>query len=81
MPRQAGPLVMYAHSMGGHIAARYLATGRRHFAAAVLSAPMVDISTNGVPRPIVRVLTAIMTVIGFGTAYALGQRDYDPAKA
>jgi lysophospholipase len=80
VPRQAGPLVMYAHSMGGHIAARYLATDRRRFAAAVLSAPMVDISTNGVPRPIVRVLAAIMTMIGFGTAYALGQRDYDPQK-
>jgi lysophospholipase len=41
---------------------------------------MVDISTNGVPRPIVRALSFIMTTIGFGSAYALGQRDYDPAR-
>ena len=80
VPRQAGPLVMYAHSMGGHIAVRYLSTGRRHFAAVVLSAPMADITTAGVPRPIVRLLAAVMTAIGFGTAYAFGQRDYDPLR-
>jgi lysophospholipase len=78
LPRRTGPLVIYAHSMGGHIASRFLATGRRHFAAVVLSAPMTDISTNGVPRPIVRALSSIMTRIGFGTAYPPGQGDYDP---
>src|SRR4051812_22782991 len=80
VPGQVGPLVMYAHSMGGHVAARYLATGWKHFAAAILSAPMTDISTNGIPRRLVRLLAAIMTISGFGAAYALGQRDYDPLK-
>ncbi|UEM19515.1 alpha/beta hydrolase [Skermanella mucosa] len=78
LPRQAGPLVLYAHSMGGHVAARYLTSGWHHFAAAVLSAPMADISTQGVPRPLVRALAALMSFAGFGTAYAFGHGDYDP---
>jgi lysophospholipase len=80
MPLQVGPLVLYAHSMGGHVAARYLTSGWHHFAAAVLSAPMVDIATRGFPRPLVRGLAAAMSSLGFGGAYAPGQGDYDATR-
>ena len=38
----AGPLLMLAHSMGGHIGLRYLAMRPGRFARAVLTAPMID---------------------------------------
>ncbi len=38
----ASPLLMLAHSMGGHIGLRYLATRPGRFARAVFTAPMID---------------------------------------
>jgi lysophospholipase len=80
LPRRIGPLVMYAHSMGGHIATRYLATESKRFDAVVLSAPMAGFSTGAVPDWAVRPLARSMTFAGFGTSYAFGHTDYDPAR-
>lgn len=44
-----GPLFLYAHSMGGAVAAQYLANRPGIFRKAVLSAPMVLPLTGGVP--------------------------------
>lgn len=55
------PLHMIAHSMGGHLALRYLhdhnqpdAKGRRVVTSAMLTAPMLDISTGALPKPLAR---------------------------
>lgn len=83
LPRAVPPLVLFGHSMGGHLALRHLLErGTGPFAAAVLSAPMTDITNR--PRwvsPALARITARSAVLsGCGAAWAPGQRDYDPAR-
>ncbi len=76
-PRQAGPLVLHAHSMGGLIALSALARQPERFAAAVLTVPMVAITTTPWPLCIARLLTRVACALGWRESYAFGQRDYD----
>ncbi|WP_029009839.1 alpha/beta fold hydrolase [Azospirillum halopraeferens] len=80
LPAAEGPMVLLAHSMGGMAATLYLAAEPELFAAAVLSAPMHDIRTAPWPRRAAAILAAVACATGFATAYAPGQRDYDPAE-
>jgi lysophospholipase len=80
LPRRVGPSVMYAHSMGGHIATRYLATESKLYDAVVLSAPMAGFATGALPNWAVRPLARNMVAAGLATSYAFGHGDYDPAK-
>ncbi|CAO3413667.1 alpha/beta hydrolase [Azospirillum doebereinerae] len=79
----AGPVVLVAHSMGALVALLALA---RHagnpgrYAAAILSAPMFEIHTRGLPRPLVAWLAAYGCACGWAERYAFGQHDYDPAE-
>jgi len=75
-PREVGPCVIYAHSMGGLIALRYLANQPERFAAAVLSAPMVGMNTDPWPLPVAMALGRLACALGYGGAYAFGQGDY-----
>ena len=60
---RAGPLVLAAHSMGGHIALRAVIEGAVNPAALVLSAPMLDVQPEAVPifakRAYARALAAL----------------------
>ena len=78
-PKEIGPTVLYAHSMGGLIGLRYLIDQPGRFAAVVLSAPMVDINTDPWPRFLAEMLSRGAGAFGFATSYAFGQSDYDPA--
>jgi lysophospholipase len=75
-PRLPGPYVVLAHSMGGHIALRYLHERPPLVRAAVLSAPMLDIALPRGLRGAVAALTGAGVALGLGSAYALGHRDY-----
>ncbi len=87
----AGPVVLMAHSMGGLVATLALARDARdgedgeggppRYAAALLSAPMYDIHTGLLPRPLVAWLAACGCACGWAERYAFGQGDYDPADA
>src|SRR3712207_9180503 len=70
LPDRIGPLMLFAHSMGGHIAARYLEHRAGLFAAAILSAPMGDFHTRNIPRWVVQNSAAVMTTVGFAGEYA-----------
>ena len=70
-----GPRLLLAHSMGGHIGLRYLHDHQDLFDAAVLLAPMIDISVNRAP---LRGLNWIITKLGFGESYALGTGRFKP---
>lgn len=48
------PLHVIAHSMGAHLALRYLHDNPATFDSAMFSAPMLDIATGGVPKPLAR---------------------------
>lgn len=74
------PLVLLAHSMGGLVATLHLARRPDLYAAAILSAPMFDIHTGGVPRWAARLLAAQACAAGRARDYAPGQRDYDWAR-
>ncbi len=50
-PATEPPLVLLAHSMGGHISLRFLQEQPARFAAAAFSSPMVSIGPRGLLRP------------------------------
>ena len=72
------PRLILGHSMGAHIALRYLADQPHAVAAAVLTSPMVDIIPGPWPPALARRLTAAAVARGGGTAYALGEGPYRP---
>ena len=76
-PRTERPLSILAHSMGGHLALRYLGGDRGHCERAVVIAPMIDIYRSGLPEWVVSAPVALALRAGLETAYALGQHDHD----
>jgi lysophospholipase len=65
------PLAL-AHSMGGQILLRTMHDRPGAFAAAALSAPMLDVSTNGYPAPLARLVTVLQKLAGQSAAFAWG---------
>jgi lysophospholipase len=53
------PLIMMAHSMGGHLGLRYLKEHAGVFDSAVLTAPMIDICINKYPRFVVEAMARL----------------------
>ncbi len=72
--RAAPPIIILAHSMGGHIALRLIHDFPDMADLLVLTAPMIDINTGPIPRWVIRFL------IKFGreNAFAPGSGDYVP---
>ncbi len=73
----AAPLLL-AHSMGGHIGLRALHDRPGRFHAAVLSAPMLGVSTRGYPGALARAVTALQFRAGKANAFAWGMAQRDP---
>ena len=75
LPEAPWPIVVLAHSMGGHIVLRHRAehgtAGSPYFAEGiVLSAPMVDIMMTPAERALGAVLTVAATSVGLRNRYA-----------
>lgn len=77
-PMGAGAPLALAHSMGAHILLRTLHDKPRTFGAAVLSAPMLAVSTRGYPRWFADGTTALMNAIGKSQSWVLGMEARDP---
>lgn len=77
MPR---PFYLVAHSMGGHIALRYLAEHAEDIeglvAGAVLLAPMLGLRTGGIPSPVTKRLARWMVSRGRAGDFAPTQRPH-----
>lgn len=73
----ATPIVL-GHSMGGHIALRALHDTPEMFRAAVLSSPMVALSTRGYPPVLARGVTAVQHALGKARNFAWGMAKHDP---
>jgi lysophospholipase len=71
--------MVLGHSLGGHVALRYLHERPGAFNAAVLTSPMVDINYP-MPRWIAHPLAAVLCELGFGRAYVFGARNYTAAR-
>ncbi|MEI9996856.1 MAG: alpha/beta hydrolase [Rhizomicrobium sp.] len=76
----AKPPLALAHSMGAHILLRTLHDRPTSFSAAVLSAPMMAISTRGQPAWIAKLATAVMNALGRSEDWVLGMEGRDPLK-
>ena len=57
------PKIIYAHSMGGAIAALFLEEHPEYFDAAVLSSPMFSIKTGNTPKIAVKLLCAKISLL------------------
>ena len=73
--RMTGPLVGLSHSMGAAIFLLAVARGEGPFAGAILSAPMLAISTEPAPRAAARLISASMRMSGLGDSYAVKGQD------
>ena len=63
-PKAVRPIYLLAHSMGGHVALRYLQQQPASIDKAILVAPMLDINTKPYPRWLVRGLAWLGRLIG-----------------
>lgn len=70
--------ILYAHSMGGGIAARTLEQNPTLVDAVILNAPMMKLAQSP-PDAIKDVVAHVMIMAGKGASYALGHRAYDVA--
>ncbi|MBI1214478.1 MAG: alpha/beta fold hydrolase [Alphaproteobacteria bacterium] len=75
----AKPLIMMAHSMGAHLGLRYLHDHEGVFDSAVLSAPMMDIVTGGLPRPLARQMAKFAKAGNYLEKYIPGGADWNDA--
>jgi lysophospholipase len=61
--------------MGGGLTLLALAEGERRFDGAILSAPMCDIDTGGIPPILAGIVARLLTVLGRGQHYAAPPSD------
>ncbi len=75
LPGNERPLFILGHSMGGHIALRYMHDHPKVIDRAILTAPMIDIEL-GPMAAIARLIVSTMTSLGRSSAYAISQGAY-----
>ncbi|MEQ1888244.1 MAG: alpha/beta hydrolase [Alphaproteobacteria bacterium] len=73
------PYILMAHSMGAHIAVRYLHHRPQAFARAVLCSPMAYINTAPLPNFMARAIASAGTALGLGESYVPGGKNYSRA--
>jgi lysophospholipase len=79
-PKASIPLVILAHSMGGHIALRFIHEYPEIADKVVLISPMIDILTWPLPGWLVRLMTRVAIKAGFNQAYIIGSGNYTVEK-
>ncbi len=79
-PVAVSPLIILAHSMGGHIALRYLHDYPRVVYRAVLTSPMIDIMVPPFLKWIIKFAALFASKTGCGCSYSAGSKDYSYQK-
>jgi lysophospholipase len=74
-PESIQPLIIVAHSMGGHISLRFMHDHPDVADMGVLTSPMIDIFGSTLSRGFVKFITRIAMKTGFSHSYTLGSRD------
>lgn len=74
------PVIMLAHSMGGHIALRYLHDHPGRVQKAVLTSPLIDIAGPAILTKAMKVIVKIIARSGFRKYYATRANDFDPSR-
>jgi len=80
LPRAVRPLTILSHSMGGHIAIRFLHDYPGVIDRAILISPMLDIRTFPYPEWFAKGLTRLAVRLGQSQRYAVGCGDYKPIR-
>jgi lysophospholipase len=75
-PKGSIPLVILAHSMGGHIALRFIHEYPKIADKVVLVSPMIDILTWPLPGWLVRLIVRVAIKVGLDHMYIIGSGDY-----
>lgn len=75
----ATPLILLGHSMGGLVAARFVALAMRPIDALVMSSPALDPGLNGVQKLLVAVLPKIAPNLRVGNGLDSSLLSHDPA--
>lgn len=75
-PESVHPLIIIAHSMGGHIALRFIHDHPDVAEMAVLTSPMIDIFGSSLSRGFVKLITGIAIKTGSSHSYTIGSSDY-----
>ncbi|MCR5580177.1 MAG: alpha/beta hydrolase [Pseudobutyrivibrio sp.] len=70
-------LILFAHSMGGGIGALYLEQYPKVFERAILTSPMIALSTGGTSKLVVKLLIALSYCPLFAKRFLPGYHDYD----
>ncbi|SFC19444.1 alpha/beta fold hydrolase [Clostridium uliginosum] len=70
-------MLLYAHSMGGAIGAKFLEKYPEYFDAAILNAPMLEIDTGNTPEFLAESISWIYTTFSFGDKYVATQKPYN----
>lgn len=76
MPEAVHPLIIIAHSMGGHIAIRFLHDHPETANMAVLTSPMINIFSSSLSRSFAKFISWIAVKTGFSHSYIIGSGDY-----
>jgi len=76
----SGPMMMVAHSMGAHIGLRYLKEHEGVFDSAILTAPMLDINTGTLPKPLARQMAKFAKAGNYLDKYIPGGSDWSEEK-
>ncbi|MBE0459429.1 MAG: alpha/beta fold hydrolase [Pseudoalteromonas prydzensis] len=71
-----GKKIILGHSMGGAIAFDFLTRFEHDYSGVFLSAPMFDIHTKGIPKPLARFVAWLACKLGGKQCYAFGQKNY-----
>jgi lysophospholipase len=70
------PLIYMGHSMGAHIGLRYLNEHDGVFDSAILTSPMIDIVTNGMPKKLARQMAKFAKAGNYLEKYIPGGADW-----
>jgi len=73
---QGLPVYILAHSMGGHIALRFMSRQLSKIKKAVLVSPMIDITLPVMLYPVLKLLSKKLSKTPFARKYTIGSRDY-----
>ncbi|MBU1571472.1 MAG: alpha/beta hydrolase [Proteobacteria bacterium] len=79
-PVAVSPLIILAHSMGGHMALRFLHDFPEVICKAVLTSPMIDIMVPPFPKWIIKLAARFASKVGCGSSYSAGSKDYSYQK-
>ncbi|MGB0629315.1 MAG: alpha/beta fold hydrolase [Alphaproteobacteria bacterium] len=77
---RSGPVILLAHSMGGHVAVRAVLEGAVKPNGLIATAPMIALPMSRMGTLGARCLSSLISGAGFGERYARGMTDHRPAQ-